>query len=224
MRQMFLHPSSDGEPPVEFWRKGIVFTCRPQVAPAAGYRISAAYKGIANATPPPVPFRPHYDRVTAIAGEHARELATGLSAVIDCHGWSFLGAEEKMVGAFVTLALQSTTQATTAAPDDDALSRPAGTSLTELSRLAPQTSEVLYNEFDFTGPSNPDAPITVSYGELAAEIHDFEPFVRRAEAFAESYSNRLRQLGEARSAFRILHREWFLADRNFVTVHVCFAR
>jgi len=111
-------------------------------------------------------------------------------------------------------------------PTEQDLLSPGGASLEELARLNPLRADELYNEFDFTEPSTPESdPITLSYGErvsISAAV-DFEPFVHRAEQRAETYHAFLKDLGEARStAFRIIHREWFLANNDFVTVHVCF--
>ncbi|MBI2688888.1 MAG: hypothetical protein HYX27_21505 [Acidobacteria bacterium] len=51
-------------------------------------------------------------------------------------------------------------------PIEEAPLLPDGASVEELARLAPQSADELYNEFDFTEPSTADTdPVTVSYGE-----------------------------------------------------------
>jgi hypothetical protein len=77
-------------------------------------------------------------------------------------------------------------------------------------------------------PSSLDL-VTVSYGETVPEAPvgdcvDFRPFVERAESFAATYHHMLTELGEIKIPFRMAHREWFLADRKLVTVHICFDR
>jgi len=69
----------------------------------------------------------------------------------------------------------------------------------------------------------------VSYGEPIPEIPagestDFQPFVDRAQIFANSYHHLLQHFGEVSTPFRPTQREWFLADRKLVTVHICFNR
>ena len=69
----------------------------------------------------------------------------------------------------------------------------------------------------------------MSYAETIREAPhgestDFKPFADRAEAFANSYYNLLQHFGEVNTPFLPTHREWFLADRKLVTVHICFNR
>ena len=113
-------------------------------------------------------------------------------------------------------------------PAEQDLLSPGGASLEQLALLSPQRADEVYNEFDFTDLSTPESdPITFSYGETvsASVAVDFEPFVHRAERQARIYHAFLKDLGETRStAFRILQREWFFADNDFVTVHVCIER
>jgi hypothetical protein len=83
-------------------------------------------------------------------------------------------------------------------------------------------------EFDFTEASAADTdPVTFSYGEPASGdgAIDFQPFVERAERLARDYYRFLQSVQETHAqAFRIIRREWFLADRNFATIHICFER
>jgi hypothetical protein len=65
-----------------------------------------------------------------------------------------------------------------------------GTTLEEFVRLAPQTADEIYNEFDFTDPSTPHTDVvTVSYGEPFSgdDAIDFWPFMERAERLARFY-------------------------------------
>ena len=103
-------------------------------------------------------------------------------------------------------------------------------SFAEVARLALQRAGEIDNEFDFTDPSAPGSdPITVSYAETIRKVPnggstDFKPCVDRAEIFANSYHHLLQHFGEVNPLFRPTHREWFLADRKLVTVHICFSR
>jgi hypothetical protein len=110
---------------------------------------------------------------------------------------------------------------------EEALRFPGGATLEELARLARQSADEIYNEFDFTEPSTPNADVvvTLSYGEPVSggDTIDFQPFVERAERLAHSYHSLLRTFGEAGSQpFRIKCREWFLASPAWVTIHICF--
>jgi hypothetical protein len=113
-------------------------------------------------------------------------------------------------------------------PTDEALLSPGGASLEELAGLAPQRADELYNEFDFSESSTADTdPVTLSYGEPSSgtDVVDFEPFLQRAGRLAAAYHTFLQSLGETRSdVFRITGREWFLANQDFVTIDICFAR
>lgn len=113
-------------------------------------------------------------------------------------------------------------------PTDQDFLEPGGSPLEELARLNPQYADELYNEFDFTDSSAQEADFVImSYGERIPAVSslDFEPFVRRAEKQAERYYRFLEDQGETQcGSLRIVHREWFLANNDFVTVHVCFER
>ena len=238
MQEKFMLPGRDGEldPTANIWRKGIVFINRAEIpgSPAVkpGYRVSAGFKRAVSAAQPLTGFRDLYDRVEFVGRRRISELTAAdptLAGAIDCHGWRLLGDSANIATAFVTLAVGSPELAGEPPPTDDDLLAPGGASLADAARAAPQRADEIYNEFDFTGPSAPGSdPITVSYAEPVPEIGDgdstdFKPFVERAETFANSYFNLLRHFGEVSTPFRPTHREWFLADRKLVTVHICFS-
>jgi hypothetical protein len=191
-----------------------------------------------------VGFKELYYRVTFIGNRRVNELASikpllaGAASIV-CHGWLLLAEggrpasiEEggKIASAFVTLALPTVGSEHTSdgerVPTDVDLLAPGGTNLDDLARIQPQRAAEVYSEFDFSGSR--DDVITVSFGEALAPDEkatlDFRPSVERAEAFARSYHGMLASFGEVDAPFRIVHREWFLADQEFVTVHVCFSR
>ena len=77
-----------------------------------------------------------------------------------------------------------------------------------------------------TSANTRDGPVTVRFGENIAPSEDgrldFEPSVRRADAFVRAYHGMLSAFAEVEAPLRVVRREWFLADPVFVTVHVCF--
>ncbi len=241
MHEKFLLPGRDGQlaSGLNIWRKGIVYTKRPNLSVGPGYRVSAAFKGSGRPTQTDDGFHRLYQRVAFVANRRVSELTTvdsNLTAGIVCRGWRLLGDAGTIATTFIMLALRSPGEmgneiVWVQPPADEALRAPGGASLEELTRLAPQwRAGELYSEFDFTdhSPSSPDL-VTVSYGETVPEIPvgdsiDFRPFVERAESFAGTYHQLLTELGEVTMPFRTAHREWFLADRKLVTVHICFNR
>jgi len=50
----------------------------------------------------------------------------------------------------------------------------------------------------------------------------FGPSNEIAETFARSFHDTVVSFGELETPFKMVRREWFLADHGFVTVHVCF--
>ena len=239
MDEKFFLPGPDGilASGLNIWRKGIVYTKRPNLPVEPGYRVSAAFKGSGRQTDDS--FHRLYQRVVFVANHRISELTIVdpiLTAGIVCQGWRLLGDAGAIATTFIMLALGSPGEMGNdivwlQPPADEDLRAPGGASLEEPTRLAPQwRAGELYSEFDFTdhSPSSPDL-VTVSYGETVPEIPvgdsiDFRPFVERAESFAGTYHQMLTELGEVRTPFRTAHREWFLADRKLVTVHVCFDR
>jgi hypothetical protein len=155
-------------------------------------------------------------------------------SIVSCHGWGRFGGTVMISAAFIMLELHCSPPLANdvdvkgeSEPTEEDLLSPGGASLEEIAHLTPHRADELYNEFDFTGPSTPDSvPITLSYGERVSNSApiDFQPFVQRAERLAETYHSFLTDLGETRDTFRITHREWYLANHDFVTVHVCFGR
>lgn len=241
MHEKFLLPGRDGElaEGVNLWRKGIVYTKRPDLPVGPGYRVSAAFKGSGWPMQTDDGFHRLYQRVAFVANQRVSELTAAdpsLAAGIVCQGWRLLGDAGNISTTFIMLALWSLGEMDNdieweQPPADQDLRAPGGASLEDLTRLAPQwRAGELYSEFDFTDPySSSFDLVTVSYGETVPEIPvgdcvDFRPFVERAESFAATYHQMLTELGELEMPFRPAHREWFLADRKFVTVHICFDR
>jgi hypothetical protein len=234
---------SDGEldSAANIWRKGIVVTKRASAqSPSgleAGYRISVVFKRSISAACPFAGFHDLYRRVSCLADERVSALVSPrnserpLSAIL-CHGWRLLGNPGTMAAAFITLGIgprgeNGTSLGSMPAPTDNELRSPGGASIEELSRLMPQSAEEIYNEFDFTEPfTSMSDPITVSYAERVPEgdLVDFEPLLKRAETFAKWYHDLLKQFGEVKSSFRVMRREWFLADLQLLSIHVCFSR
>lgn len=241
MHEKFLSPGRDGElsDAANLWRKGVVYTKRPDMPVGPGYRVSAAFKTNGSLMQTHEGFHLLYRRVAFVANRRVSELIAAnpnLSAGIVSQGWRLLGDAGIVAATFIMLALRSLGEMDNdieweQPPADQDLRRPGGAGLEYLTRLAPQwRAGELYSEFDFTDPypSSQDL-VTVSYGEVVANIPagdcvDFRPFVERAESFAETYHQMLTKLGEVEMPFRAAHREWFLADRKLVAVHICFVR
>jgi hypothetical protein len=238
----FLEPGSDGElgAGTSLWRKGLVYTTRAGVSslksPEQNYRISVASKIGLGAAHPFRGFQEVYRRVATIANLRISQLTcpkTGEApgSIILGHGWRYLGAN--IVTALITFGLRCSDHGGIdlrgePVPTEEALGSAGGASLEELARLAPQRADEIYNEFDFTDSSTPNSDlVTLSYGEpfSGGDNVDFRPFVERAERLAHSYHTLLETLGESSAQpFRIKRREWFLASRTFVTIHICFDR
>lgn len=236
----FLAPGDDGElaPGTDLWQKGLVCTMRAELfslhSSRQNYRISALFKKRIGAAQPFTGFKEAYRRAVAIANHRISQLTCPETekrpdSIIVCQGWRWL--DENIVTALITLGLGCSDQSLTAvqgepAPTDEALRSPGGATLEELGRLAPQAVDEIYNEFDFTDPSTPNADVvTLSYGEPFSgdDAIDFWPFVERAERLARFYHGILQTFGEAGTQpFRIRRREWFLASQTFVTIHICF--
>jgi hypothetical protein len=227
----FLAPGSDGDlaAGADIWRKGLVYTRRSPMGPRQAvkqtYRVSVAFKRRVGSSSPFSGYRELYRRV--------RTVATWATSELTCHGWRSLGEGGEIATAFITVDLRCSGRGATGLsgepePTEETLRSPGGATLEELSRIAPQRADEFYNEFDFTESSTADtAPVTLSYGEPISgdEVVDFQPFVERAERLARNYYTFLQGLGETHShAFRVIRREWFLADQGFITIHVCFDR
>ena len=242
MHEEFLLPGRDGElaSSASLWRKGIVFTRRHDLPVGYGYRVSVGFKGGGSFAPQTDNgYRRLYQRVAFMANQRVSELAgsdPSVAAGIVSQGWRLLGDGGAIATAFIILALRSPGESDRdivwqQPPTDEDLCAPGGASLEDLAGLAPQfRAGELYSEFDFTDPlaSSRDV-VTVSYGETVPAIPvedslDFQPYVERAESFAGTYHKLLTHLGEVETPFRTAHREWFLADRKLVTVHICFDR
>ena len=241
MDEKFWLPGRDGElaTSANIWRKGIIFTRRARTPTQPGakqrYCVTVAFKRGISIAHRFAGFHDLYKRVSFVANGRIAELrlhdTSRLPAsMILCHGWRLLGGTGHIATAFITREIQSdgelgSSLAGLQPPTEDDLRSPSGASIEQLMQLGPQRSDEVYNEFDFTDASTSISdPITVSYAEtvpVAARV-DFEPFVERAESFALWYYNLLQSFGEVNSTFRIMGREWFLADSRLVTIHICF--
>jgi hypothetical protein len=236
----FLAPGGDGElvSGTDLWQKGLVYTRRADLSSLhysrQNYPISALFKKRIGAAQTFTGFNEAYRRAVAIANHRISQLTCPETkkrpdSIIVCQRWRLL--EENIVTAFVTLGLGCSDHSLAdvqgePAPTDEALRSPGGATLEELGSLAPQTADEIYNEFDFTDPSTPNADVvTVSYGEPLSgdDAIDFWPFVERAERLARFYHGILQTFREAGTQpFRIRRREWFLASQTLVTIHICF--
>jgi hypothetical protein len=220
------------------WRKGIIYTRRstsPDLSGESAYKISAAFKCGPAASAAQAGFKALYRRVRslaeqAIADNRCPGATRGVIKTL-CHGWRRVG-EANLSATFITLELRCCVghheDALEWEPTDQDFLEPGGSPLEELARLNPQQADEVYNEFDFTNSSAHEADfVTMSYGERIPIVSplNFEPFVRKAEKQAARYHGFLKDHRETRcGSFRIVHREWFLANNDFVTVHVCFER
>jgi hypothetical protein len=252
MRLKFSEPGGEGDldPSANIWKKGIVFTRRAASTefPAdsegcrfPGYRISVGFKrGVSHR--PVVGFQDLYGRVFSAGTRRVAELVSAnqnlaTTASIVCHGWRLLGEGGKPVEpnergkiaiAFVMLSLRAAGNEKDGErePTVADLGSPGGSSFEDLVRVEPQRAEEIYNEFDFSNSTSDQ--VTVSFGENIPSsedgVFDFGPTVERAEKFARAYHGALASLGEVDTPFRVVRREWFLADPRFVTVHICFPR
>jgi hypothetical protein len=237
----FLAPGGDGElaPGTDLWRKGLVCTIRAPLSSLGysrqNYRISVLYKKSIGTAQPFTGFKEAYQRAFAVANHRISQLNCPETEkmpdpIILCQGWRLIG--ENIVTALITLGLRCPDQRLTdvqgePVPTDEALRSPGGAPLEELDRLAPQTADEIYNEFDFADPPTQRADVvTFSYGEPISSGHaiNFSPFVLRAEKMARSYHGLLQTFEAGSQPFRIRHREWFLASQTFVTIHICFDR
>jgi hypothetical protein len=241
----FLQPGCDGTLPagVNEWSRGLVYTARPEIPHrlrnGQEYRITVAYKRRAGVNEASAGYGDLYRRVSFIARARIGQLMCSTAdepphAWVMCHGWRPLGDTHNIVAAFLTMGLVCLPEGDPKplgekAPTAEELLRPGGTTLEILTRFAPQRVDEIYNEFDFTDPSNPDNdPMILSYGESVqtCEAIDFQPFVRRAEALAKFYWDVLGTLpgGSKGAGFEILRRNWYcITNPNLVTVEVHFA-
>lgn len=215
-------PGSDGVPvdSSKPWRKGIVYTTRP--AAADSYRIVAGFKRRAPAAG--TGYGELYRRVTRVAEAalmRTARIGEGKPAIV-CQGWRSFGEGDAIAAAFLALEVGAETPGQ-APPSAVELLSPGGATLEELARQSPQRAEEFYNEFDFTTAANPEEPVVVSYGERVGSqpVPDFQPFLERAERFADFYRGLLEEFGESGAALRLIRREWFeVSHSNLVTVQL----
>ena len=148
MHEKFLRPGRDGElaEGVNLWRKGIVYTKRSDVPVGPGYRVSAAFKGSSWPMQTHDGFHRLYQRVAFVANQRVSELTAAdpsLAAGIVCQGWTLLGDAGTIATTFIMLALRSLGEMDNdieweQPPTDQDLRAPGGTSLENLTRMAPQ--------------------------------------------------------------------------------------
>src|SRR4029450_5100663 len=96
MDEKFLLPGRDGELPdgVNLWRKGVVYTKRPDMPVGPGYRVSAAFKTSVSPMQTHEGFHRPYQRVAFVANRRVSELTAAdpsLDAGIVSQGWRLLG-------------------------------------------------------------------------------------------------------------------------------------
>ncbi len=236
----FDRPGSYGQLAVDadIWRKGMVYTRRitpPDLVSRSVFQVSAAFKCGAAASAAQAGFKALYRRVRSIAEQaivdNRHPDATQALIRILCHGWRSVG-EARLSAAFIALEARCAPGRDEDTPEreptEDDFLRPGGSTLEELALLNPQHADEVYNEFDFTDFSAHERDfVTMSYGERIPILSsvNFEPFVKRAEKRAQGYRRFREGQGEIRCrCFRIVHREWFLANNDFVTVQICFER
>lgn len=233
-------PGRDTRLPADanIWHKGMVFTRRSSSTDLSGesvYKVFAGCKCSPAASAAQGGFKGLYQRVQALAeqaiGDKRWPDATRPIVKTLCNGWRRV-EEANVSVAFTALELRCSVGHNQDTlewhPTDEDFVKPGGSPPEELARFSPQHADELYNEFDFTESSVHEGDfVTMSYGERIPIVSsiDFAPFVRRAEREAERYHRFLGDLREIQcDSFRIVHREWFLANSDFVTVHICFER
>jgi hypothetical protein len=217
----FLQPGCDGslQADINEWLRGIVYTGRPGIPsvlqPGQEYRITVASKQRIAARHTFAGYGHLYQRVTAIANARVSQLTCAceeehLHPSILLRGCSRHESCD-IATAFLTMGLASFKQS-------DA--KPKGPN-----PLTPQQADEAYNEFDFSDlPGDTTHPFMVSYGESVqvCEGIDFEPFVKRAEAFTRFYHG---LLGESTAPLRIIRRRWYCVTHpNLVTVEILMVR
>jgi hypothetical protein len=237
----YLQPGSDGitVPNANQWQRGLVFTGKPGIPSTLitgrEYRITSVFKRKLCRDQAFTGYRDLYSRVTAVTESRIARVRCGASEQrfhtrILCHGWRTLGESSNIGTAFTTIGLtcsKDPIETGEQPPLPDTLQSPGGASLEQLARVASQGADEIFNEFDFRDSSGATVPIILSYGESAptCEDVDFEPFIRRAEEFAQRYHVLLGAF-EGKTAsepVNILAREWFcINDASLVTVHIYF--
>lgn len=240
----FSQAGSDGAPDTEPtpWRRGIVYTRRPDQPVSLDadreYQIVVSFKRKRRPGERGDGYSDVYRRVRSIAETRISQLNCTEPGIarrlrIICHGWRSLGEGEGLTTAFVAIGLLYAARGDDAAPaepepNEEDLKQPGGTPLDALSRLVPKRADEIYNEFDFTDGSTASAePLIVSYGESVSRCEgiDFQPFIRRAEQFADFYQGLVRNLAASPSSepIQMIRRRWYcVTDPNLVTVELLF--
>jgi hypothetical protein len=202
------------------------------------YRITVAFKQRIEVGKEFADYARLYWRVNRLAKIRLTELkcrnGESLHTWIASQGWGSLGAPYNFATAFVTLGLIGVKPSTAKpygepTPTPESLMSPRGAILraAEPGGHSPHADEI-YNEFDLTEPSTSETtPVMVSYGERISGCQNlnFEPFVNKAEEFANAYYEFLK--AETRipheQLFKILGREWYtVANPDLAVVHVHF--
>src|SRR5690349_15874946 len=112
MHENLLLPGRDGglDEGINLWRKGIVYTKRPDVPVGPGYRVSASFKTSGWRMQTDDGFHSLYNRVAFVANRRVGELTAAepsLAAGIVCQGWRLLGDAGNVSTTFIMLALRS---------------------------------------------------------------------------------------------------------------------
>lgn len=224
------------------WRRGLVYTRRSDQAvaldPGREYQVTVSFKRRRRPGERNHGYSDVYHRVRTIAETRISQLNCTEPGIarrvrIICQGWRPLGETEGITTAFVGVGLLYCARADDSAPGEpepleEDLKRPGGTPLDALSRLVPKRADEIYNEFDFTDASTASAePLIVSYGESVSQCEgiDFQPFIRRAQQFADFYKGLVRKLAASPSSepLQMVRRRWYcITDPNLVTVELLF--
>jgi hypothetical protein len=243
----FLQQGHDGALPDGFpvWRRGVTYTVRPEVLTplrrGQEYRINATVRRKVAKLDEFTAYADLYEICAGILRVRSAALTSSdpgepLHTWVHWHAW-WCGAvsdkypaagDSKVACASITLGLvfpktgEFRTQGQNA-PEPAQLLIPGGamTDPSASESVLLQRPDEAHIVFDFTNPLSAGAEITLSYGEYVAPVQEinFEPFVRRAENLAESYSRLFFQ----ETSIEIVRREWFrITDSNFVVVMVYF--
>lgn len=240
----FSKPGSDGALPegVAAWRdklgelttRGVIYTTRgpvEQVACGEEYWITAALKRRVGKDEEFTRYSELYSHALRVASGRARELrcaghAEPARTRILRHTWSRIaGNEHDFPVAVVTLGAacsKADGDEGEKEPTPENLLQPGGTPVGRYAASGKQQPGEMYNGYDVAEPSAAVAePVSFSYGEHVErfETIDFEPFIERAEERARPYHGLLASIGP----FRILKRNWWSIDGNFVVVVVYFS-
>lgn len=225
------------------WQRGLVYTARPHIpSPVVSgreYRITVAFKQRIAPEEEFTNYAKLYRRVTRLANLRIAQLtyageADTLHTWIARQGWGSIGEPYSFATAFLTVGLVSLKSSDAKPqgeppPTPELLMAPGGVVLQQ-----PESgdrswhADEIYNEFDLREHPNSEANrVMLSYGERVPDYKDlnFEPFVNKAEKFAEWYDELLKSesVTENEQPFKILGREWYsVTSPDLAVVHIYF--